>query len=48
MNEEIANVIQIKDHSFDVLIFNLGISNRIYCDKIDIIQDSIKQERRVF
>lgn len=30
--EEIGCVIQIKDHSFDVLIVNLGISKRIYCD----------------
>lgn len=30
--EEYAFVIMIKDHSFDVLINNLGIVKRIYCD----------------
>ena len=30
--DENASVIQIQDHSFDVLIFNLGIVKRIYCD----------------
>ncbi|RNA34144.1 DIS3-like exonuclease 2 isoform X1 [Brachionus plicatilis] len=39
--EEVACVIQIKDHSFDVLIVDLGISKRIYCDKLDIIEESI-------
>ena len=39
--EEIACVTQIKDHSFDVLIVNLGISKRIYCDKLDIFEESI-------
>lgn len=39
--EEIACVIQIKDHSFDVLIINLGISKRIYCDKLEIVEESV-------
>ena len=30
--EEIGSVIQINDHSFDVLIVNLGIVKRVYCD----------------
>lgn len=39
--EEIACVTQIRDHSFDVLLLELGITKRIYCDRLDIIQDSI-------
>jgi hypothetical protein len=35
--EESAVVIQIKDHSFDVLIVNLGISKRIYCDVSELL-----------
>ena len=30
--EEPGCVIAIRDHSFDVLLFNLGISKRVYCD----------------
>ena len=30
--EEEAKVIQIKDHSFDVLLVNLGVARRVYCD----------------
>jgi DIS3-like exonuclease 2 len=30
--DEKATVIQINDRSFDVLIVNLGIPKRIYCD----------------
>ena len=30
--EEHASVTSIKDHSFDVLVNNLGIVRRIYCD----------------
>jgi DIS3-like exonuclease 2 len=30
--EESASVVQIKDHSFDVLIMNYGLVKRIYCE----------------
>ena len=30
--EEVGVVTQIRDHSFDVLLVNLAISKRIYCD----------------
>jgi DIS3-like exonuclease 2 len=39
--EEVGCVIQIRDRSFDVLIVNLGISKRVYCDRLDIIQESV-------
>jgi DIS3-like exonuclease 2 len=39
--EEIGQVIQIKDHSFDVLLVNLGIARRIYCDRLNIVQESV-------
>uniref|UniRef100_T1IJ75 DIS3-like exonuclease 2 n=1 Tax=Strigamia maritima TaxID=126957 RepID=T1IJ75_STRMM len=37
IREEVAMVIAVLDHSFDVLILQFGIVKRVYCDKLPLL-----------
>lgn len=43
--EEEATVIGILNHSFDVLLVSLGITKRIYTDKLDLVPESVRFEK---